>query len=313
MIVVSRGLSRPGTPHGNTAATPTSHPCLRNGRRPDSARRPERRAERSPSRRFPRPEGRRPALAGLRGASRRPARDRARGSRTSGRESSPMPDRTGTARPPPNRTEPGSNPPMRRWTMQDRVALTRWGFTRYPHRPPALRATSPMLRIPVRARPAYRSSSYPGRRQRVRREPSRSLVGRIGDDARRRYWKWQQEVCAFPRQCRAAVEGSSGCGSRPCRPVLPGRRFGSRRTTPAPATRLDWNSSLATAAEIMPVLAVVPGEPLGAQRIEGTSLELPTSHGAAAAEPIASGDERTWQTRTPSWRHPTTPTPRSKS
>ena len=170
---------------------------------------------------------------------------------------------------------------------------------------------SPMLRIPVRARPAYRSSSYPGHRQRVRREPSRTLVGRAGNDARRHYWKWRQEVCAFPRQCGAAVEGSSECGSGPCRPALPGRRSGSGRMTPVPATRPASNSRAATPAEVMLVLAAVPGEGLGTQRIKGTSPEIPTSHGAPV-EPIASGDERTWRmSRTPGWRHPTTHTPRS--
>ena len=161
----------------------------------------------------------------------------------------------------------------------------------------------------MRARPAYRSSSYPGHWQRVRREPSRTLVGRVGNDARRHYWKWRQEVCAFPRQCGAAVEGSSECGSGPCRPALPGRRSGSRRMTPVPATRPASNSRAATAAEVMLVFAAVPGEGLGTQRIKGTSPEIPTSHGAAV-EPNASGHERTWPTRTPGWRHPTTHTTR---
>ena len=79
--------------------------------------------------------------------------------------------------------------------------------------------------------------------------------------------------------------------------------------TLAPATRTASNSRAATAPVVMLVLAAVPGERLGAQRIEGTSPEHPTSHGAAV-EPIASGDERTWQTRTPGWRHSTTHTTR---
>ena len=65
--------------------------------------------------------------------------------------------------------------------------------------------------------------------------------------------------------------------------------------TPVPATRTASNNRMATAAEIMLTLAAAPGERLGAQRIEGTSPELPTSHGTVV-EPIASGDERTWQT-----------------
>ena len=165
----------------------------------------------------------------------------------------------------------------------------------------------------MRVRPAYRSSSYPEHRQRVRREPSRTLVGRVGDDARRHYWKWRQEVCAFPRQFGAAVEGSSECGSGPCRSTLPGRTFGTGRMTPAPVTRTVSNSRPATAVEVMPVPAAVSGEGLGAQRIEGTSPALPGSHGAVV-EPIASGDERTWQTRTLGWGHPrpiSTPTQRT--
>ena len=72
--------------------------------------------------------------------------------------------------------------------------------------------------------------------------------------------------------------------------------------TPAPVTRTVSNTRAATEAVVMLVLAVVPGEGLGAQRIEGASPVFPTSHGAAV-EPTASGDERTWQTRTPGWRH----------
>ena len=45
--------------------------------------------------------------------------------------------------------------------------------------------------------------------------------------------------------------------------------------TPAPATRTASNKRMTTAAEIMLTLAAVPGERLGAQRIEGTSPELP--------------------------------------
>ena len=77
--------------------------------------------------------------------------------------------------------------------------------------------------------------------------------------------------------------------------------------TPVPATRPASNSRAATPPEVMLVLTAVPREGLGTQRIKGTSPEIPTSHGAAV-EPIASGDERTWRTRTPGWRHPTTHT-----
>ena len=52
----------------------------------------------------------------------------------------------------------------------------------------------------------------------------------------------------------------------------------------------------------MLLLTAIPDEGIGAQRIEGASPELLTSHGATV-EPIALGDERTWQTPTPSWRH----------
>ena len=55
----------------------------------------------------------------------------------------------------------------------------------------------------------------------------------------------------------------------------------------APATHTASNKRPAIAAVTMLVLAAVPGEALGAQRIERASPKLPTSHDAAA-EPIAS-------------------------
>ena len=82
----------------------------------------------------------------------------------------------------------------------------------------------------------------------------------------------------MPRQFGAAVEGSSECGSGPCRPAPLGRCSGRGHMTPTPATRTASNNRVATAAEVMLVLAAVPGEGLGVQRIEGASPELPTSH-----------------------------------
>ena len=181
-----------------------------------------------------------------------------------------------TARPIPTRTRPCAGRLCRTGSRLRRGTLRSVPTVRRP-----LLATSPMLRMPIRPQRAYRSSSHPGHRPRVRRESSRALVRRVRDDARRHHWKWRQEVCAFPRQCGAAVEGSSECGSGPCRPALPGRCPGSGPMTPAPATRTASNSRAATAAVVMLVIAAVPGEGLGAKRIEGASPEIPASHAAA--------------------------------
>ena len=141
-----------------------------------------------------------------------------------------------------------------------------------------------MLGMPVRARPPYHSSLSLGHRVRIRRKLSRALVERVCDDARRHHRKRRQEICAFQRLCRARVEGSYGCGSGPCRPILPtlpGRCAGSGRMRPAALTRTATSRRATTPAVAILVIAAGPGEGLGSQRIKGAPPELPTYNGAA--------------------------------